>query len=253
MRPLADKVKSGNLKEHPFGEDKGNAAAKYIAQLIHSTIEKVVKRPAAAMKFLQLLATAMADEGLHLQWTTPASFPWANRYYKQKTTQVKLYLHSLGVPFRVLLTTGEGHHPKIDKRKAKNGGGSVSRSSGRENSEALIVHHTLQTGGGCVAEGNYGLLPTICRLLRGDSAPRFGSAPQGQASQPRAGVVEAGSIGSPSNRSERPSNAATADTTSRNRDVKSLRCCRLVLCRAVRPHSFSNTSWSSVPWRAQKP
>jgi hypothetical protein len=29
--PLADKVKSGKLKEHPFGEDMGAAAAKYIA------------------------------------------------------------------------------------------------------------------------------------------------------------------------------------------------------------------------------
>jgi hypothetical protein len=47
MRPLADKVKRGKLKEHPFGEDKSTAAAKYIAQIIHSTIEKVAKRPAA--------------------------------------------------------------------------------------------------------------------------------------------------------------------------------------------------------------
>src|SRR6266568_6009571 len=77
------------------------------------------------------------------------------------------------------------------------------------------------------------MLPTVCRLLRGDRAPRFGSEPQGQASQPRADVVEAGSIGSPSNRNERPSNAATADTTSRNRDVKSLRCCRLAAAHAA--------------------
>src|SRR5262249_401542 len=58
MRPLADKVKRGKLNEHPFGEDEGAAAAEYIAQVIHSIIEKVATRPAAAMKFLQLLAAA---------------------------------------------------------------------------------------------------------------------------------------------------------------------------------------------------
>jgi DNA-dependent RNA polymerase len=31
MKPLADKVKSRKLKEHPFGADNGNAAAKYLA------------------------------------------------------------------------------------------------------------------------------------------------------------------------------------------------------------------------------
>jgi hypothetical protein len=45
-------------------------------------------------------------------------------------------------------------------------------------------------------------------------------------SQRRADVLEAGSIGSPSNRNERPSNAKTANTTNRNRDVKSLRYAR---------------------------
>jgi DNA-directed RNA polymerase len=145
MRPLADEVKRGKLKEHPFGEDKGTAAAKYIAQIIHSTIEKVAERPAAAMKFLQLLTAAMADEGLHLQWTTPAGFPWANHYYKQKTKQVRLYPHSLGVSFRVLLTTGE-EESKIDRRKAKNG---VAPNF----VHACDAAHLLRTVNAAVAEG----------------------------------------------------------------------------------------------------
>lgn len=145
MRPLADKVKSGKLKEHPFGEDKGNAAAKYIAHSIHSTIENAVKRPAAAMKFLQALAAAMADEGLHLQWTTPAGSPWANRYYNQKDKQVRLYLHSLGVSFRVLLATGE-EEPEIDRRKTKNG---VAPNF----VHACDAAHLLRTVNAAVAEG----------------------------------------------------------------------------------------------------
>ena len=73
------------------------------------------------MKFLQDLTLAAADHGLSLQWMTPTGFPWINRYYKQETKQVRLFLHRLGL-FRVLLTTGEeGAEPKINRRKARNG------------------------------------------------------------------------------------------------------------------------------------
>ena len=112
MRPLADDVKNGKRREHPFGEDEGDAAAKYLAKQIYSTIEKVVERPAAAMKFLQNLTVAAADDGLSLQWTTPTGFPWINRYYKQETKQVRLFLHRLGL-FRVLL------RPATRKRNLK--------------------------------------------------------------------------------------------------------------------------------------
>ena len=121
MRPLADEVKNGKRKEHPFGEDMGYAAAEYLAKLVYSTIETGVKRPSAATKFLQNLTAAAADEGLSLQWMTPTGFPWINRYYKQETKQVRLFLHRLGL-FRFLLTTGEeGAERKINRRKAKNG------------------------------------------------------------------------------------------------------------------------------------
>jgi hypothetical protein len=114
-------VKNGKRKEHPFGEDNGDAAAMYLAKHIYSIIEAVVERPAAAMEFLQDLTAAAADDGLSLQWVTPTGFPRINRYYKQETKQVRLFLHRLGV-FRVLLTTGkEGVEPKINRRKAKNG------------------------------------------------------------------------------------------------------------------------------------
>jgi DNA-directed RNA polymerase, mitochondrial len=108
MRPLAEDVKTGKRKEHPFGEDEGNEAAKYLAKITYSTIERVVKRPAEAKKFLQDLTVAATREGLPLQWRTPTGFPWVNRYYKQETEQVRLHLHSIGVRFRVLLATGEG-------------------------------------------------------------------------------------------------------------------------------------------------
>jgi DNA-directed RNA polymerase len=76
----------------------------------------------------------------YLRWTTPAGFPWANRCYKQKTKQVRLYLHSLGVPFRVLL------NPEIDKRKAKNG---VAPNF----VHACDAAHLMRTVNAAVAEG----------------------------------------------------------------------------------------------------
>jgi DNA-directed RNA polymerase len=146
MRPFADDVKNAKRKEHPFGEDEGDSAAKYIARYIHLTIEREVERPAAAMRFLQYLAGVMSHEQLWPRWTTPVGFPWANCYYKQKTKQVRLYLHSLGVSFRVLLTTGEGHHPEIDRRKAKNG---VAPNF----VHACDAAHLMRTVNAAVAEG----------------------------------------------------------------------------------------------------
>jgi DNA-directed RNA polymerase len=120
MRPLTKEAESGKLQEHPFGEDDGNAAAKYLAERIHFTIEKLIKRPAGALEFLQKVTSAVSNEALYLHWTTPAGFPWTNRYYKQKTEQVRLYLRTLETPFRIKIATGE-EEPEVDKNGAKNG------------------------------------------------------------------------------------------------------------------------------------
>ena len=120
MRPLTKEVESGKRQEHPFGEDDGNAASKYLASRIQFTIEKLIKRPAETMTFLQKLAQSLSDEGSYLRWKTPSGFPWANRYYKQKTEQVRLYLRTLETPFRIRIATGEAE-PEVDKNGAKNG------------------------------------------------------------------------------------------------------------------------------------
>jgi DNA-directed RNA polymerase, mitochondrial len=146
MRPLAEDVKNGKRKKHPFGEDEGDAAAKYLAKYTYATIEMLVERPAAAMKFLQDLTSAAADHGLSLQWVTPTGFPWINRYYKQEAKQVRLFLHRLGL-FRVLLTTGEDEaEPKINRRKAKNG---VAPNC----VHACDAAHLMRTVNAAVAEG----------------------------------------------------------------------------------------------------
>jgi DNA-directed RNA polymerase, mitochondrial len=118
MQELAEKVECGKLKKHPF-EGESDAAAKYIADQVYLTTKNSVKRPAVAMEFLQRISTAMSEAGLYPQWKTPAGFPWTNRYYKPKTDQIRLYLDSSGMSFRILLATGE--EPEIDKKKAKRG------------------------------------------------------------------------------------------------------------------------------------
>ena len=120
------------------------------------------------MKFLQNLTAAAADQGLPLQWRTPTGFPWINRYYKQETKQVRLFLHRLGL-FRVLLTTGEeGAEPKINRRKAKNG---VAPNC----VHACDAAHLMRTVNAAVAEGitsiatvhdSFGCLPSRAARFR---------------------------------------------------------------------------------------
>jgi DNA-directed RNA polymerase, mitochondrial len=167
MRPLTKEVESGKRQEHPFGEDEGNAAAKYLASRIHFTIEKLIKRPAGALEFLQKVASAVSNEGLYLHWTTPVGFPWTNRYYKQKTEQVRLYLRPLETPFRIKIATGE-EEPQVDKSGAKNG------------VAANFVHacdaaHLMLTVNAAVAEGitsiatvhdSFGCLPAHAERFR---------------------------------------------------------------------------------------
>ena len=165
MRPLKKEVKSGERQEHPFGEDEGNDAAKYLASRVHFTVEKLIKRPAKTMAFLQTLAQTMSNDEQYLQWKTPAGFPWANRYYKQKTEQVRLRLRTTS--FRIKIATGE-EEPEVDKNGAKNG------------VAANFVHacdaaHLMLTVNAAVAEGitsiatvhdSFGCLPSQAERFR---------------------------------------------------------------------------------------
>jgi DNA-directed RNA polymerase, mitochondrial len=118
MRPLAFDVLSKKLEEHPFGEDNGFAASKYLAEHVYSAIEEVVHLPAQAMTFLQKLAKALAHEGKPLRWVTPCGLPWINRYHQADCQRVVLWMHDRGVktPYEVKIATG--HHNEIDKDKA---------------------------------------------------------------------------------------------------------------------------------------
>jgi DNA-directed RNA polymerase len=142
MKPLGFDVLSGKLKAHPFGEDEGRAASKYLAGHIYDAIEEVVELPAKAMAFLQGCARALAHEGKPLSWTTPTGLPWCNRYNVPDVQRLQLWLSDT----RVQMLVADGHKPEIDKDKSANG---VAPNF----VHALDAAHLLLTTNACVAEG----------------------------------------------------------------------------------------------------
>lgn len=117
MRPLEFAVLTGEYDVHPFGEDNGRDAAKYLAGIIYDTIEALVHKPAQAMAMLQQCARTLAHEGKPVSWTTPLGLPWVNRYHVSKIGVIDLWLHDA----RVQMKYADGHEPEIDKERAANG------------------------------------------------------------------------------------------------------------------------------------
>lgn len=119
MKPLSLEVLEGKRDGHPFGDDGGYRASRYLASHIHAAIEATVSYPAAAMRFLQGIARTLAHEGKPLVWHTPLGFPVLLEYPKTTTKQIGLVLHDKGthINFRPQLqefTSG------IDKNRAAN-------------------------------------------------------------------------------------------------------------------------------------
>ena len=122
MRPLAIEVLAGERDEHPFGEDGGFAASRFLAERIFTTIEQVVHKPAEAMDFLRHLAKAMAHENKPVVWITPIGIPWVNRYHDGANETVNLWLFDKGIRKRhsVLGFVTNNFTKQINKTKASN-------------------------------------------------------------------------------------------------------------------------------------
>lgn len=117
MVPLKYEVFSGKRKVHPFGNDGGLAASRFLAKHTYDAIKETVRRPAIAMTFLQDIARALSHEGLCTMWHTPLGFPVVMRYPNKTTTQINLFLHDKGVQIRVQPALSV-EVPGIDKRRA---------------------------------------------------------------------------------------------------------------------------------------
>jgi DNA-directed RNA polymerase len=146
MAPLSKNVRSGKLKEHPFGADKGFAASKYLAQHTFSAIEETITRPGRALVFLQKLARALAAENKALCWTSPAGIPWINSYHEKDTKRVKLWLHDRGVRVQYTPMLAVGHLTNIDADEAAQG---VAPNF----VHALDAAHLLRTVNAATTEG----------------------------------------------------------------------------------------------------
>lgn len=101
MKPLSLKVLSGELEVHPFGDDGGYAAARYLSGVIYNSIVETVERPAEVMRYFQSIARIMAHEGKPTTWTTPLGFPVMLRTPNTQQTQINLFLHDRGIKRRI--------------------------------------------------------------------------------------------------------------------------------------------------------
>lgn len=167
MEPLKLKVLKGELDDHPFGDDEGYTASKYLAKHVYATIKDVVKMPAEAMGFMQSLARALAHEGKPLRWTSPAGIPWINRYHDKTTERVELWLNDNGVKSKYRMTVATGEEKPIAKDK-------VSAGVAPNLVHACDAAHLLLTVRACASEGitniatvhdSFGCLPSQATRL----------------------------------------------------------------------------------------
>jgi DNA-directed RNA polymerase, mitochondrial len=157
----------GTMQEliEPLSGLEGIKTAEYVARHVKSTIKEVIEQPTEVMEFLRKLARALGHENLPLRWTTPCGFPWFNLYLEPETEQVRLFLHSLGIGFRIKSVTGE-YAPNILISKAVNGASP---------NHACDAAHLLRTVNAAVSEGitsiatvhdSFGCLPSRASRFR---------------------------------------------------------------------------------------
>ena len=121
MTPLTDKVLLKELAVHPFGEDAGYDAAKYLARHNWTAVNEVISSAQQGMAFFQQLCGALAHEGKHFHWVTPSGFPAAQFYPANRHKKIKLYLYDRAaeMPVRSQVTLRELDSSRVDKRKSK--------------------------------------------------------------------------------------------------------------------------------------
>lgn len=101
MRPMQLQVLAGEMDKHPFGEDGGYAAARYLSEITYKSIVETVKRPAEVMKYLQNIARVMSHEERPVYWTTPLGLPVMLRCPNMDSSCLDLFLHDKGIKVRI--------------------------------------------------------------------------------------------------------------------------------------------------------
>jgi DNA-directed RNA polymerase len=153
MKPLEQAVLEGKYAEHPFAPyhqgsaERPSSAALMLAALIYDGIKAEAPSAAAAMKYLQKLATALAHEGKALRWTTPVGIPWINRYHDPITTRVELWLNDGGVRIRTQLTVAVGDKADTINKEASSNGVAPNFVHALDASHLLLVANAARARG----------------------------------------------------------------------------------------------------------
>ena len=97
MEPLAVDVMDGKLEAHPFGDDDGRACATYLAKLVYRAVTELLPKAAAGMRFLQVVAGALAHEKKGVWWKTADGLPVHQCYREPDIKMVNLRLYNADV------------------------------------------------------------------------------------------------------------------------------------------------------------
>lgn len=91
MKKLAEEVFDKKLNEHPFGEDEGFYAARYLARKHYAAISKEVTSAAKGMEFFQNVAALMAQDGNgHIKFKNRLDFPMFQNYREVQQSKHKV-------------------------------------------------------------------------------------------------------------------------------------------------------------------
>lgn len=104
MAPLALDVLRGKLDRHPFGSDKGRAAAGWMGRQVYAACVAVLPRVSAAMEWLKTAAKVLAREQKGVLMVTPLGFPMLQKVTAWETQKVYLHLLDRSIPISGMST-----------------------------------------------------------------------------------------------------------------------------------------------------
>lgn len=93
---LLEDIITPYLFENPLGFSRPKQSAKYLADIIWNSVQKVVVKAVEGMQWLQKVSSLLANQkdlmgnALSTYWITPVGFPVKQEYHKTKLKQVEL-------------------------------------------------------------------------------------------------------------------------------------------------------------------
>ena len=124
MEPLQKQVSYGEIKEHPFGIGKyeQEVNARFLAKVNYRACQSVVGSVSKGMEFFQAYADGLARENKSVRWTSPSGFPCIQKYTKNMTKRVRIFLFDRAAKCIKSTRVNLSEYTDIyDTRKSRNG------------------------------------------------------------------------------------------------------------------------------------